>query len=65
MGFRAILEILKTDDFEELKEDKGLKASILKDMVQRVTREKGDGLHKLQLPAIRESSYTFCFLALK
>jgi hypothetical protein len=65
MGFRAVLEILKTDDFEEFKEAMGLKASILKDMIQSATREMDDGLHKLLLPAIRKSSYTFCSLVHK
>ena len=41
MGFRAILEILKTDDFEEFKEEMGLKASILKGMVQSTIIEMG------------------------
>lgn len=65
MDFRAVLEILKTDDFEEFKEEMGLKASILKCMIQSVTREMDDGLHKLQLLAIRKSSYTFCSLVHK
>lgn len=42
MGLRAILEILKTDNFEEFKEEMGLKASILKDMVQSATQYMGD-----------------------
>lgn len=55
MGFRAILDILKTDDFDEFKEEMGLKASILKVMAQRATMEMGDVLRKLQLPAIRRA----------
>lgn len=65
MGFRAILEILKTDDFEEFKEEMGLKASILKSVVQRATIEMVDGLQELQLPAICEFIYFFCSLVLK
>jgi hypothetical protein len=33
MGFMAIFDILKTDDFEEFNEERGLKASILKGIV--------------------------------
>lgn len=62
MDFRAVLEILKTDDFEELKEEMGLKASILKGMIQSAVIEMGDGLQKFQLPATCTSSYTFCSL---
>lgn len=59
MGFMAILDILKTDDFDEFKEEMGLKASILKSMMQRATIDMGDVLRKLQLRAIRRAHILF------
>lgn len=57
----AIFDILKTDDFEEFNEERGLKASILKGIVQITTR---DVLNKSQFPGYPQTHILFSFLSL-